>query len=374
MDRTWVEFPARHPLLMDLSWLVPWTVLCVFTSGGDDDMPATLPAELAVCAGLLVPLLWRRRFPMTVFAVVAGVTLLQIYLRWPILLANLGACVALFGVASRCSLAKSLVAAGVALVGQWLWVVRYPDSDTGPMAGSTAVLVVLLWLGGRFVQAKRQGTMALRESLVLAEEARQREARYAAVRERMELARELHDTVAHNVSVMILQAEAVRQQPALAVRAMEVIASAGRAALADMRSLVGTLSEEPPVPWSALVADAVEAVERSGLKVHSEVDGPPCDARWAEVYPVVREGLTNALKYAGPGAQVRLSIRFGPEQTEVSLEDDGGGSPLPMPPGGHGLAGLQERVLAGGGTFSAGPGEARGYRVVATMPRDHDGR
>ena len=202
-----------------------------------------------------------------------------------------------------------------------------------------------------------------------------REAVVAAERER--IARDLHDVVAHSLSVMVIQAQAAERvlegEQTSAREALASIDATGRQALAEMRRLVGmlrereyTLSPQPGMGQLDLLLDQVRA---AGLPVEIETQGEPrplAPGVDLAAYRIVQEALTNVLKHAGP-ASARVTVRYAANGVELEVADDGVGAG-DGPPGGHGLAGMRERVAVYGGALEAGSVNGRGFRVRATLP------
>jgi signal transduction histidine kinase len=219
----------------------------------------------------------------------------------------------------------------------------------------------------------------------LAEQAalRQRDlARQAVLEERARIARDLHDVVAHHMSVIALQSEAapykIQDLPPAGRQTFAVIRDAAREALAETRRVVGLLRQDDegapdrlPRPGLDRLDELVEGARHTGLDVESRVIGVPRPLSAGtdlSAYRIVQEALSNAARYA-PGSSVRVRIRYGEEQLFVSVIDDGAAGPVvPEPGGGHGLIGMRERVTMLGGTLSAGPGENAGFVVAAELP------
>lgn len=201
-------------------------------------------------------------------------------------------------------------------------------------------------------------------------------------RERDRIARELHDVVAHSLAVIVSQAQGAAYvagtRPDRAVAALDTIAETGRDALADMRGLVGVLRAtpagpaEPPQPGLADLAELVAGVRCAGLPVELAATGSPgrlAAATQLAAYRLVQEGLTNTLKHAGPGATARVGLTWTEAELVVEVTDDGAG-PVAGGAGGHGLAGMRERVALAGGTVRAGERAGGGFAVRAALPRD----
>ena len=227
-----------------------------------------------------------------------------------------------------------------------------------------ALSVLMAWNLGRLA--------AVRRARALIERAES--ARVAVLEERARIARETHDIVAHSLAVIVRQAEGgafvAERDPARAVQTLQTIAEAGRVALTDMRGVLGVLREQEPGPSSrptlADLAPLVAGVREAGVHAELTESGVPFTlgaTTELAVYRLVQEGLTNAVKHAGPRARVAVVLSWQPEALIVAVVDDGGEVPVPMPvPGtGAGLQGMRERVAAVGGTFSVAPGD-RGFR------------
>jgi signal transduction histidine kinase len=220
---------------------------------------------------------------------------------------------------------------------------------------------------------------------VLNEQAqRESQAQLAATAERTRIAREMHDIVAHSLSVIIAQADGGRYagatDPPSAIRALETIGDTGRAALADMRGILGVLRSEPEddharaVPQAVHAADIdalVDQVRATGLDVAlarvGERRALPPGIGWA-LQRICQEALTNALKHAGPGAKVTVMERWSSSTISLDVSDDGRGASAAGDGGGHGLRGMRERAESLGGVFSAGPAPTGGFRLSVTVP------
>lgn len=201
----------------------------------------------------------------------------------------------------------------------------------------------------------------------------------AVVEERQRIARELHDVIAHSVSVMTVQAGAVRRllrpDQERERAALESIETTGREALTEMRRLVGLLREQGatpefvPPPSMRAVDVLVGTVREAGLPVELEVVGTPHPLQPGvdlAAYRVIQEALTNALKYSGP-AQAWVTVRWAPHELELEIANDGADA-APGRGGGHGLDGLRERVALVGGTIDSGPADGGGFVVRARLP------
>jgi signal transduction histidine kinase len=241
--------------------------------------------------------------------------------------------------------------------------------------------VALPWLLGRTSSERTQRARAARELAERLDAEREQSVRAAALAERTRLAREIHDVIAHSVSVMVIQAGGARAvmatEPERAERSVLAVERAGREALAEMRRLLGVLGERDelrmlsPQPGLADLHELVARTRAAGLPARLSVEGNPVSVSQGLslcVYRVVQEALTNALKHAGP-ATAEVSVRWGRDALELEVSDDGRGPTVtPGATGGHGIAGMRERAALHGGSVEAGPAGDRGFAVRARIP------
>jgi signal transduction histidine kinase len=211
----------------------------------------------------------------------------------------------------------------------------------------------------------------------LEREQRQRTA-LAVAAERGRITRELHDVVAHGLSVIVVQAQGAKamltRQPERTEAALTNIVTIGRASLAEMRRLLGLVQTEPhaelaPQPSLAALPELIDRVRNSGTEVDFRVTGEPVTLPAVielAAYRIVQEALTNVLKHATPGAGCAVMLDFGPTGLGIRVTDNG--EPVPPPPPGNGLRGIAERVHALGGELRAGPAAAGGFEVSALLP------
>ena len=283
----------------------------------------------------------------------------------------------------------------VALAGSALAVAVFVTAGDAALSDTASVLfrVVMvvgapLLLGG-YVRSLRDRRREAEEHRAEVTRRRESELRAARARERTAIARELHDLVAHHVSSMVLRVGVARHvvpdaDPRLAA-VLDDLHTSGTAALADLRGLVAVLRDPEtvhddgvtapiaPARLPEAVAAAAAASRRLGLAVEARVDpaaGAVDAVRAQAVLRIVQEGLANAAKHAGAGTRVRVTVAAEPgNRVRVSVTDDGAGSAPPAPaPGGHGIAGMRERVGLLGGDLVAGADAGGGWRLVATLP------
>jgi signal transduction histidine kinase len=380
------------PLLADALQAGGLGLLVLLSALGDRRRGEHVPSlGLALLVGLVPALFIRRRFPGTSLALVAALQVGVFALGMPPsanFAAELAApySVALYG--SRRVRLVSATCAGVALIVLALPVSRHwgrGNAFSLLLAGGGA------WLVGEVMRSRRASVADLAERTARLERERDLEARRAAAEERLRIARELHDVVAHNLSVVVVQAQAAQRildrDVERARGVVDSIGRTGREALDEMRRLLGLLrSGEPagdgqgdgpfgPQPGLARIGELVDQVGTAGLPVSLRVEGAqrPLEAAVdLSAFRIVQEALTNALKHAGP-AHAEVVLRYRPSDLELTVSDDGrGGSARfdggPVPGSGHGLVGMRERVELFGGELAAGPRPGGGYQVRARLP------
>jgi signal transduction histidine kinase len=348
------------------------------------------PAEVAGPLGVLlvVPLAWRRRRPVPAAAVVVGGCLLElVLLPQQFLPANVAAPVMVYALAayaprwaSRAGLAIGL---GGAVLAAFFLSGYAGSSDFLLAAAAIGVLVVAAWALGDLRRARLQQVAGLEERARLLELEREQEMQLAASTERARIAREMHDVVAHSLSVVIAQADGGRYagqaDPAAATSALEQISSTGRQALAEMRKLLGVLREGDgqelaPQPDVAAIDRLVADVRSSGLDVDLVVDGGPRPmpaGPQLAAYRIVQESLTNVLKHAGPAGRAQVHLHWRPDALELSVTDDGRGAAARIVESdgqGQGLLGMRERAQLHGGRLTAAPRTGGGFGVHAVLP------
>jgi signal transduction histidine kinase len=231
-----------------------------------------------------------------------------------------------------------------------------------------------------------QRAAALEERAQLLDVERDQEMRLAATTERARIARELHDVVAHSLSVVIAQADggryAGKADPEAATGALEAIAATGRQALTDMRALLGVLrdgggEEYAPQPDVEAIPALVEDVRASGLDVDLITEGTPRSlpaGPQLAAYRIVQESLTNVLKHAGPAGRAWVRLQWRDDALELSVLDDGRGASAAMVDAdgdGQGIRGMVERAQLHGGRLEAGPRHSGGFGVHAALPYGH---
>ncbi len=247
-------------------------------------------------------------------------------------------------------------------------------------AGVLAVVALLAWTAGQWRRTRLAYVESLLDRARTAEREREQQAAIATAAERARIARELHDIVAHSLSIIIAQADGGRYAadgaPQAAIGALETVALTGREALTEMRRLLGVLREgdgveTTPQPDAASLPDLIAAVRASGQDVTMRAEGTarelPLGAGLA-VYRTVQEALTNVLKHAGPGARTVVRLSWTSTGLELTIEDDGRGAAAHDDGVGRGLTGMRERMALYDGHVHAAPRAGGGFAVRADLP------
>jgi signal transduction histidine kinase len=347
-----------------------------------EDAPEPWYITLPLIVGVVVPIMFRRKYPITAAYLVLGLGVVHSLLEIG-LASMITFCVALYTLVAYVGRRAALLYAAVneiATLVQMPW--QFPDQWV-----ITLIFVNLSmgfsWALGEFNGARRAYNAEVERRLLLLETERDQQARIAVAEERARIARELHDVVAHAVSVMVVQADgaayAVHKQPDLAERAVKTISSTGREALTELRRLLGVLrsdgnhGERTPQPGTQSLSDLAARVRAVGLPVQLDIVGNVDDLPAGVglgIYRIVQEALTNSLKHAGHGSSAVVRVARDGDRVELSIVDNGQGSvrTLAGVPGGNGLIGMRERALVFGGTLEAGPRQAGGWQVRASLP------
>jgi signal transduction histidine kinase len=336
--------------------------------------PHTTTWQFILVALTTLPLLTRRRFPLASFWIVA-IAAPQVYAQlagantsWTVVASVVAAYSALTYSRYR-SLAIASVVIAVVFV-----IARNSDDLPGlPSGVMTYLLLAAIGLAANAIHIWRQRAQT-------AQGEQEAATRLAVERERARLARELHDVVGHNVSMMVIQAGAARKvmdaTPDLAREALLAVEAGGRAAMTELRQVINLLTVDTdgvdlaPQPGLHQVPDLAARVRETGVPVTLTMTGTfeslPTGVDLA-AYRVVQETLTNAVKHAA-GAAVTIDVTGTADELRVEVADSGGSTSTADPGGGRGLAGLRERLSAYGGTLTAGRRPTGGYRVVAAIP------
>ncbi|MEW1615407.1 MULTISPECIES: sensor histidine kinase [unclassified Streptomyces] len=390
------DFLRRHPLGVDVFWAVVLLGLSGMSmASGMYDAGQEQVLAIPVALGLSTVVALRRRLPerMLLLAIAVGVGQLVFDVRPGI--GNFAMLVITFTVAtigerwaSRLALICSLSAAGLS---QLRWDPE-PGASWPQLVFVTVIMTVpfvLAWVMGDSLRTRRAYFNQLEERAARLEREREAQSKVAVAAERARIARELHDVVAHNVSVMVVQADGaayvMEAAPDQARQALETISSTGRQALAEMRRLLGVLrtgdapesGEYVPQPDVEQIEDLIEQVRQTGLAVDFKVEGtarPLPSGVELTAYRIVQEALTNTRKHGGPDAGASVRLVYFDDGLGLLVEDDGRGAAHELyedggaDGAGHGMIGMRERVGMVGGTLDAGPRPGGGFRISALLP------
>jgi signal transduction histidine kinase len=345
--------------------------------------PSTTPWLAApAIAGAVLTLLARRRFPfgapVALFVACAALSFADgrlVVLPVGVLVASMAAALLLGTLADD---ARARLGVAIAIGGTTVVVSNDPARTAGELI-FIPVLVLVGWLAGRVLRDRGRQAEAAEERAARAERERATAARIAIAEERARIAREMHDVVAHAVSVMVLQVGAVRHgmPPALAreTEALRDVEETGRTALAEMRRLLGAMREDgdraemAPQPGLGRLDALCASVRRAGLPVDLHIEGDPHPLPPAidlSAYRIVQEGLTNALKHSG-ASRADVTVRYDARDLRIEVRDDGRGASGDDGLG-HGLVGIGERVKLYGGEMAAGTANGGGFVLTTRLP------
>jgi signal transduction histidine kinase len=390
------DFLRTHPTGVDAFWAVVLFGISLVAettkqeATGTDAPALVIPIALLLC--LVIAL--RRRMPEKMLLLAGALGLAQLVLDVPTTAADFALVVIVYTVAATGARWASRLALGMGLCAASLAQLRWPEQDSS-IAGNIAIVVfqtlpfALAWVLGDSMRTRRAYFAQLEERAARLEKEREAQAKVAVAAERARIARELHDVVAHNVSVMVVQADGAAYvldaAPDQAKKALETISSTGRQALAEMRRLLGVLrtgehqegGEYVPQPDVEQIEDLVEQCRGSGLPVDFKIEGTPRPLPSGvelTAYRIVQEALTNTRKHGGPNAGASVRLVYFDDGLGLLVEDDGKGAPHELyeeggaDGQGHGLIGMRERVGMVGGTLDAGPRPGGGFRISALLP------
>lgn len=385
-----------HPMVGDSALAVLLAALDLLLSLNNPERPAVW-VMVPLIVAMVLPLVVRRWHPLwfAYLVLVVGIPHAALELGVGALLT---ACVAVYTLVVYVGRRHAAVYLAAQVVTSLVQIaLQFERAQWLIAVGFTLGTLAFSWIVGEFVGARRAYHAELEARLHLLETEQDQAARIAVAQERSRIARELHDIVAHSVSVIVVQADgaryAVDTDPALAKEAVRTIAETGREALTELRRLLGVLRNagaeadvREPQPGVAGLPDLVDRVRAAGLRVDLDVDDDvralPPGASLA-VYRIVQESLTNTLKHAGRLATAAVRVRRTRGGVEVDVADDGAGrahpvgGPVTRLPGGNGVIGMRERAHVFGGRLSVGPRPGGGWRVHAVLPeneREPDGR
>ncbi|XHM68142.1 sensor histidine kinase [Streptomyces nigra] len=385
-------FDARRPLVWDLHLTGFWVTAALIDYYGGGWLTVTRAPDsprwlvLTLSLGLSVPLLWRRTHPRTVLLALTPFALVN---AWTgiLLQAVMLHLLVVFHIALRRPARTLWWAAALLTATATVTAVRHPqggpDQAIVPVLMTFAVATAI----GITVRTRRDHTETLEDRARRLEIERDQQARLAAAAERARIAREMHDIIGHNLSVITGLADggkyAAAKSPERATQALHAIATTSRQALGELRRLLDVLREEDhpdetsglplaPQPGLTDLGQLVGGVRAAGLPVDLTVTGTPSlsPGRQLTVYRVLQESLTNTLKHAGPGTTAHIELSYEARgAVTATVTDTGRGGAAPGPDG-RGLPGMRERTALYGGTLEAGPHPAGGWRVHLSLPEE----
>jgi signal transduction histidine kinase len=385
----------RHPMLVDgglaavLAFLGVASGVAMVIQPGSSVTGISRVAGIPLALLLAVPVIFRRSHPVAAFGAAVVIGGIQVLLSIRPNATDLAIVILLYTLAAYTPRRISVTGLVICLLGSAVAVAQWMP---GQLTVLDAIAVgsilfagpsLIAWVFGDSMRYRRAYYTSLEDRAARLEAERDAQAQIAAAAERARIARELHDVVAHNVSVMVVQADgasyALGSDPDRARQALAAIASTGRQALMEMRRMLGVLRhdddgtepERAPLPGIGQLDELLEQARATGLAVSFTVEGVPQplpDGAALAAYRIVQESLTNTRKHGGPRATAQVLLRYLEDALLLRVTDDGLGGTAASDGAGHGLTGMRERVAVYGGWVQAGPRPAGGYQVTARLP------
>jgi signal transduction histidine kinase len=370
---------ADHPFAVDLALALAAAALSILGLASQHRLDLT---TLLFCGLLCAPLLLHRRDPRLCFALVAVVALAQ-WLRSGPQLADVAVLISLYWIALDGDLPDIAVAALAVEAGAIMAAARWSPAEPLKIWVGLTGLATAAGVLGVTVRQRRALLLSLREKAARLEIERDQEGRLGAAAERARIAREMHDIIAHNLSVIIALADgatyAMGSSPERASQATARVSATGRQALLEMRRLLGVLRDdsdhEPLAPQPGLdrLDGLLAQVHAAGIPVTMDLDGDPRELPEGiqlTVFRIAQEALTNTLKHAVRPTSAHLALRCDTSAVELDVVDTGKQGPPRLAGDGRGLRGMRERAAAYGGRLDAGPGPDGGWRVSLRLRPD----
>jgi signal transduction histidine kinase len=386
-EQAWHLFKRHWFALLLAAAIVENAVELIVRRNSDGAPTTSLWITVPLLAVMIVPLFWWRRFPFGAPAAVFVIGATESFVDGRLVTFTLAtflsvlAAVFLFGILE--DRRQSVAGLGIALGAAGVVTLNDPTQSWSDFAGAV-LLFSISWLAGFAIGRKLEQASAAQERADRLEREQEAEARAAVAEERARIARELHDVVAHAMSVMVVQAGAARrvldEDPQAAKAAIARIETTGRDGMAEMRRLIGILKEDAaeaertPQPGLADLDGLLETVRASGVAVELVTEGEPralSSGADLTAFRVVQEALTNVMKHAGR-ANARVLLRWLDDALEIEVADDGRG-PTAAAPGGQGLIGMRERVALFDGTLTSGARPGGGFELRAIVPIEQGG-
>ncbi|MFD6913082.1 sensor histidine kinase [Streptomyces virginiae] len=391
------DFLRRHPTGVDSFWAVLLFGIGMLQVADDSSSSTTarmLAVPVVVAMSIVVAL--RRKWTRAMFWLAAATGVYQLITHTDANPADVAMLIILYTVAASSEISRlmSRTAFAIGFIASPVYAVRFAVDQGNLRDNALSVLFAIVpfalaWVLGDSLRTRRAYYAQLVERNQRLENQREAQAKVAVAAERARIARELHDVVAHNVSVMVVQADGAAYvmdaAPEQAKEALQTISGTGRQALAEMRRLLGVLrTGEPqesedyvPQPDVEQIEVLVEQVRAAGLVVDFEVEGAPRPLPTGvelTAYRIVQEALTNTRKHGGPDAKASVRLVYFDDGLGLLVEDDGRGAAHELyedggaDGAGHGLIGMRERIGMVGGTLDAGPRPGGGFRISALLP------
>jgi signal transduction histidine kinase len=377
---------SRHPRLVDgVLALVLALVGTASAVGNSRQHWLALPLALF----LVGPVIFRRKSPVAAFAVAVAAGAMQVLTNIGLSGSDLAIVVLLYTLAAYRPRRISVAGLAVCLLGSAVAIVRWAEPPQVTLLQWIFIGSILFagpsliaWVLGDSMRYRRAYLLALEDRAARLEAERDAQALLAAAAERARIARELHDVIAHNVSVMVVQADgasyALQAEPERARQALAAISRTGRQALSEMRRLLGVLragderAELAPLPGLDQLRELLDQARSAGMSVSLTMEGPPRpldEGAELAAYRAVQESLTNTRKHGGLAVAATVTLRYEKDGLLVQVTDDGRSAPAAAgDAAGHGLTGMRERIALYGGTVQAGPLAGGGYQVSARLP------
>jgi signal transduction histidine kinase len=384
---------SARPLYVDSGLALVFVVVTLVSVNNQDITGQIHEAQFrdSITALLVAaPIAFRRTAPLTALAVSCAAIFVHIVSHAPDGATPLAVAVLIYSVAAWTPIHRAVAGLGI-LTLTMIGLGVFSDGEVEPIdVAFTLAMFAILWAGGVAMRARRESSdLRVHQATELARTEAERAAR-AVAEERLRIAQDLHDVVAHSISVIAVQAGVgshfLDTNPEKTRAALDAIGATSRGTLNELRRLLGVLRDDSgdanhlPAPTLAQLPHLVDDVARLGMPVELKVTGEPdIEHRAIEMsaYRVVQEALTNVLKHAGPTTHVEVEVDHLPDQLQVRVVDDGRGASVvangvKQPSGHHGLIGMRERVDVWGGSLVTGPKAGGGFSVVATFPYGTD--
>ncbi|MCP3994785.1 MAG: sensor histidine kinase [bacterium] len=341
---------------------------------------------MALIALQTIPLLWRRNAPITILTITVVGFAIDRGLNYPTSWAFIGISLAIYTVGAQLPPRRSLLVGGITIDVVLLWTAIgvFVADTVEPFALLSEIAVLgLPLLLGREAYSRQQRMIELERRAIRAEHEREQQAADAVATERVRIARELHDVVAHEITVMTIQSAGARRildaDPEQAYGAMESAEAAGHRALTEIRRLLGMLrTTDPkatdPQPGMATIDRLVDQMNSTGLPTELTIKGEERTLPLGidlNAYRIIQESVTNTLKHGGPGVRAEIDVTYSDHELAIEVRDDGRGASAGHEStggAGQGLVGMHERAALLNGVVTAGPRPGGGFRVSAKIP------